>query len=243
MKVYIAGPMSGHPEHNFPAFRRAAADLRRRGYEVLSPVELDEAEGYDPSQGLEPGQYAEFLARDIDRIASDGIEAIALLPGWEKSKGVAAELAFARATGLKVYLYEFGIGLRLQLGHGRIEAVEPVKPQRGEVRVTNAKTGGQKGRKPQRMGLVPHKSVMEIAEVYGFGAQKYDDHNWRKGYDWSLSYDALQRHLALFWEGEDNDPESGLSHLAHAGFHILGLLEFAREARYAEFDDRHKPDD
>lgn len=108
----------------------------------------------------------------------------------------------------------------------------------GEVRVTNEKTGGQKGRKPQRFELLPYGSLARIAEVYAHGAEKYEQHNWRKGYEWSLSYGAMQRHLAAWWEGEDTDPESGLSHLAHAGFHILGLLHFDAHDKYEELDDR-----
>ena len=105
-----------------------------------------------------------------------------------------------------------------------------------EVRVTNEKTGAQKGVKLRRYDLVPTDAVGQIAEVYGFGAQKYSNHNWRKGYDWGLSYGALQRHLEAFWNGEDTDPESGLPHLAHAGWHCLALLTFMRE--HPELDDR-----
>ena len=67
---------------------------------------------------------------------------------------------------------------------------------------------------------------MEVAKVAGFGSQKYARYNFLRGYSWSLSYDALQRHLHSFWGGEDNDPESGLSHLAHAAWHCLALLAF-----------------
>jgi hypothetical protein len=105
-----------------------------------------------------------------------------------------------------------------------------------EVRVVNKITGGEKGSKDQRFDLVPMAAVGEISEVYQFGSKKYEDHNWRKGYNWGLSYSALQRHLALWQEGEDLDEESGLSHLAHAGWHILTLLTFARE--HPELDDR-----
>lgn len=106
----------------------------------------------------------------------------------------------------------------------------------GEVRITNAVTGAQKGRKAQRFDLVPMNALAEIAEIYDFGSAKYEDHNWRKGYDWSLSYGAMMRHLGAFWEGEDNDPESGLPHVAHAGWHCLTLLTFMRE--HPELDDR-----
>lgn len=91
--------------------------------------------------------------------------------------------------------------------------------------------------------------------MYDFGAKKYtrfgDDgevistgeNNWRKGYDWGLSYAALMRHLSAWWEGQDNDPESGLSHLAHAGFHILTLVSFASTERYRALDDRPLPEE
>ena len=107
-----------------------------------------------------------------------------------------------------------------------------------EVRVTSS-TGGQKGRKPARFGLIPGEALWKVAELYGKGAEKYDDRNWERGYDWSLSFDALQRHAWQFWNGEDNDPESGMPHMASVVFHALALLTFAE--RHAEFDDRPKP--
>lgn len=115
-----------------------------------------------------------------------------------------------------------------------------------EIRTTSV-TGGQKGVKAQRHSLLPKHGLDVIAEVFGFGAQKYDDHNWRRGYEWSKSYDALQRHLTAWWDGEDIDPESGLSHLGHAGFHILVLATWERlDGQGSQFDDRHtfnRPDD
>lgn len=108
----------------------------------------------------------------------------------------------------------------------------------GEMRVTNAKTGGEKGSKPERMSLLPFDALRLVSKVYAFGAQKYAPNNWRKGYDWSLSFDALHRHLESFWAGDDLDEESGLPHLAHAAFHVLALIVFSTVARYAELDDR-----
>src|SRR5690606_30532164 len=80
-----------------------------------------------------------------------------------------------------------------------------------------------------------------LAEHYGKGAEKYDDHNWRKGYDWSLSFAALMRHAWAFWNGEDNDAETGSPHMAAVAFHALAMLEFMHE--HPDFDDRWKPDD
>lgn len=105
---------------------------------------------------------------------------------------------------------------------------------------TTSRTGGQKGVKPERHSLLPRPGLEAIARVFGFGATKYADHNWRKRYEWSKSYDALQRHITAFWDGEDNDPESGLPHLGHAGFHLLVLLTWlAEDGTGSEFDDRY----
>lgn len=108
-----------------------------------------------------------------------------------------------------------------------------------EVRSVSS-TGGEKGVKPQRLSLLPRVALERISEVYGFGEKKYAAHNWRRGYEWSKSYDALQRHLGAWWDREENDPESGLSHLAHAAFHIFSLLVFSGDRRYEQFDDRYK---
>lgn len=97
-----------------------------------------------------------------------------------------------------------------------------------EVRTTSS-TGGEKGVKPERLSLLPRKGLEAIARVYAFGAQKYAAHNWRRRYEWSKSTDAAMRHIAAFNDGETNDPESGLPHLAHAGFHILALLTWLED--------------
>lgn len=97
-----------------------------------------------------------------------------------------------------------------------------------EIRTTSS-TGGQKGVKPERHALLPKKGIAAIARVFAFGAKKYAAHNWRKRYEWDKSLDALQRHIDAFVDGETYDPESGLPHLAHAGFHILVLLTWLEE--------------
>lgn len=229
MKVYLAGPMTGRPQFNFPAFDAAAAELRERGIEVVSPAEMDSPEvreaalaSPDGAPDSAPGEWADFLARDIQMVCDPSVEAVVVLPGWEASKGATFETDVARRLGKPVLAYP---------------DLEPVE-RTGEVRLVNAKTGGAKGTKPQRMELLPYGALQRVAEVYAFGAEKYEAHNWRKGYAWSLSFGAMQRHLAAFWEGEERDPESGLSHLAHAAFHVLGLLHFAEHDRYAEHDDR-----
>lgn len=104
-----------------------------------------------------------------------------------------------------------------------------------ERRVTSH-TGGQKGQKLARYDLIPGEALRKIAELYGRGAGKYDDRNWELGYDWSLSFAALQRHIWQFWNGEDMDEEMGMEHVACAMFHAFALLTFMDE--HPEFDDR-----
>jgi hypothetical protein len=108
-----------------------------------------------------------------------------------------------------------------------------------EIRTTSP-TGGQKGVKPERHSLIPVEALNSIARLYGVGAKKYDAHNWRKGYEWSKSYDAMNRHMALFWSGEDIDPETGEPHMAAVAFHAMTLITFMQEQ--PEFDDRYIPE-
>jgi len=95
-----------------------------------------------------------------------------------------------------------------------------------EVRVTDPKTGGQKGMKLARFDLIPPEYEWELAEHYGKGAKKYADRNWEKGYDWSLAYQALRRHLNQWWRGEDRDPETGTHHLIAVIWHAIALYTF-----------------
>lgn len=109
-------------------------------------------------------------------------------------------------------------------------------PTGQEVRVKDAVTGGEKGMKQCQIGAVDPHALMEVGTVAGFGGDKYERYNFAKGYKWSLSFDAMQRHLLAFWGGENRDPESGLFHLAHAAWHCLALLTFVMRGKGT--DDR-----
>lgn len=95
-----------------------------------------------------------------------------------------------------------------------------------ETRVTNAASGGQKGTKLTQVGALDPVALIEVSRVAGFGAAKYSAFNFLKGYDWALSFNALQRHALLFWAGEDRDEESGQLHMAMAAWHALTLVSF-----------------
>jgi hypothetical protein len=110
----------------------------------------------------------------------------------------------------------------------------------GEVRVTDPKTGGQKGKKLAQLGAIDPASLLELAKVAGYGQAKYARFNYLKGFDWSLLIDALYRHLLAFQNGEELDPESGLSHAAHVAWHALALVSFSQ--RKLGTDDGYRPE-
>lgn len=108
-----------------------------------------------------------------------------------------------------------------------------------EVRITNEKTGGQKGKKDEAYALIPWEQLDEVARLYAFGATKYAPNNWCKGYDWSLSYESLIRHARAFWLGESVDEETGCHHMASVIFHAFALMYF--EKHHPDLDDRPGP--
>lgn len=96
--VYIAGPMSKMPDHNFPVFHAAAKKWREAGWRVINPAELDGAEQGGPDDRF-PRDF--YLRRDLAALTQ--CHAIALLPGWQVSEGAKLEHAVALGLGLKVF--------------------------------------------------------------------------------------------------------------------------------------------
>lgn len=239
MRVYVAGPMRNVAQFNFPAFYAAADKLRGHGHEVFNPAERDAGVGFDPTECAGDEDLSELgfdlreaLAADTEFI-SKRADAIALLPGWEASSGARAEYALAQALGLAVAPIEaFRPDGTIDPDWSEIFAAHP-RP--AEFRVTS-RTGGQKGSKPERFDLIPAGPLRMLAHLYGNGAEKYEARNWEKGYEWSLSFAAMQRHLWLFWSGEDIDEEMQLPHLTCAAFHAFALTEFL--TTHPEFDNR-----
>ena len=109
MKVYTAGKMTGLPSFGAEEFRKAARVLRERGFEVVSPLEMDEAAGIsvDGLTGFEDLSDQGFniratLANDIRVVLLD-VDAVVLLPGWSDSQGAIAEYAAAHAAGVPAW--------------------------------------------------------------------------------------------------------------------------------------------
>lgn len=91
MRYYIAGPMTGLPELNFPAFERMAKTLRDMGFEVVSPHEVC-ADKEMP--------WADCMRRDIPALLT--CDAVVTLDGCDKSKGATLECHIARELGMKI---------------------------------------------------------------------------------------------------------------------------------------------
>lgn len=109
-RYYLAGPMAGIPEHNFPYFEKAVTHLRGQGYMVLSPHEIDHGE--TPEQRGSKS-HAEYLKKDfMVMLACDGI---ILLPGWMKSRGATAELNLALAVNMSVWYYSLNMSYPYEL--------------------------------------------------------------------------------------------------------------------------------
>jgi hypothetical protein len=92
MRLYLAGPMNGHPEYNYPTFHKAAVDLRAAGHFVFNPAEMTDHTDGEP---------VEYMLVGIAWIIAHA-EGMAMLPGWEHSKGAKVEHALAEYLGLEI---------------------------------------------------------------------------------------------------------------------------------------------
>lgn len=94
MATYIAGPMSGYPDFNHPAFHAKAAELRAAGEDVINPADFDAEIGPDQP-------WDAYLRRDLVLLA-EKCDKIVLLPGWEKSKGATLERLVGAKLGMTI---------------------------------------------------------------------------------------------------------------------------------------------
>ena len=109
--IYIAGPMRGYEDGNFPAFDRQQRVLEKQGWIVINPAEMDRTEGdppnghleFDPATDYEDRDFMrEALRRDLGAICED-CTAMYMMSEFEKSSGAKAEWHLAKALGLDIY--------------------------------------------------------------------------------------------------------------------------------------------
>lgn len=273
MKVYLAGPMSGRKEFNYPAFHNVARDLRAHGYVVENP-----AENEAPPCGSWGG-YLRIALRQM--LSCDGI---VLLPGWSFSRGACLERSVGESVGIPSWtLAEFletsktvppwerpqilldaepaesdpgqmpaptpapdipafllkdgphplaGDPIEMQT-FGPLHSAEPAPTP--ATKPTNPKDAI--GIRKAPMSCVPCGVLAEIGVGMLEGASKYGRHNYRAvGVRASVYYDATMRHLMSWWEGEDIDPDSGMSHIAKAITSLVVLRDAMMQGKVA--DDR-----
>ncbi len=86
-RLYIAGPMTGYPEFNYPAFIAAAVNLRAAGFKVENPAD-------NPVQS----SWRDYMRCSLRQVS--WVDGVATLPGWELSRGAVLEVHIAHSLGL-----------------------------------------------------------------------------------------------------------------------------------------------
>ena len=226
-RIYVGGPMTFHPWHNHPAFFAAAGALEDQGWVVVNPAALDIEAGYDPVR-LYPdptlhdwsvwpedhlGHKRAVVRHDMELLL--GCDAIYLLEGWQKSVGARAEHAVAVFGGLAIHFQT---------------------PPQSTKKDTNPKDAVGSNKLP--FSTLSGPVLAEVGLGLLEGALKYGRHNYRvAGVRSSIYYDATLRHLIAWWEGEDIDPDCGLSHVTKA-IASLFVLRDAQIQGTVEWDDR-----
>ena len=104
-KIYISGPMTGLPKHNFPAFSKATKKLRKLGYKVISPAELD--------KGKKQLTWNKCLRRDLIQVVK--VDAIATLLGWKDSKGANLEVYVGKELNMPIHTVSYYIDNKKEL--------------------------------------------------------------------------------------------------------------------------------
>lgn len=108
MKIYIAGPMTGLENFNFPAFFEAEEELSKNGREVINPARLDDGDT------TKPWKY--YIKRDVELLL--GCDCITLLEGWERSRGATLEALIAYTLGFEVMIPKDWYGERVWVATG-----------------------------------------------------------------------------------------------------------------------------
>lgn len=220
MKLYIAGPMRGIDEFNFPAFFAAEERLNAEGHTCFNPARRDiERHGTDISTGNTKGDEAvaaqhgfslrEALRDDTAWISMEA-EGIALLPGWDRSKGAVAEHALARALNLEV-IFLPGAGPKLET----------------DPRGLDANTMGAKldaGKSPVLQGVLQYfpRAILAKGLLSAYGANKYAWKGWEQVDNGVARYgDAVGRHLVKeaiegIWDLEVLNDTKNPTNMLHA---------------------------
>lgn len=258
--VYISGPMSSKPDKNHPLFNSVTKEFRDQGYRVINPAENDGGSTDKTWEFYMVLDLVNILTKVTEVVVlpdweiSEGAQIEVFLakrfhkPIYEldsvRKHGFSHQID--PITELKVFMQPKAskIGPVVENVPINITNSIPVLSDYSGTGGFVVDTGAKKFDNGKlRYSLLPQEPIHDLVRVLMFGAKKYGDFNWTQGFSWMRTYDALRRHLdgdgdkCKGWlQGEDNDPESGLPHLAHAMCNLLFLMVFAKT--HPELDDR-----
>ncbi len=227
-RVYISGPITkGDRNHNFAQAAVAEKQLMLSGFAPLNPMR----------SMIVPHSHDADLPHEVWMRADlpwvECAEAVLRLPG--ESVGATQECDRAKAKGIPVlHTIEALEDWRRRNGEDTSCPIEP-EPLAAVVKESNPKDAVGVAKAPA--STVPLPVLLEIGVAMLEGARKYGRHNYRAiGVRSSVYFDAAFRHLSAWWEGEDVDPDSGLSHITKA----IATLAVLRDAmiRGKMVDDR-----
>ena len=210
--------MRGIPLFNFPAFHKAAELLRAADHEVFSPAERDEAiygksfslynaDGSEVKAELDYGFNLRSALRDDMNWICNEADGIALLNGWENSRGASAEAAVGKALGLIVGEVDVFLG----------------KSQPSSV-------SKQRKNTPLWRGVLQYfpLALQAVARVSWKGNEKHNPGeplHWARGKSMDQE-DCIVRHMVNPYEP---DPDTGELHIVHAAWRALAAAELALE--------------
>ncbi len=248
MKIYIAGPMRGYKDFNFPAFDAAKKLGESLGHEVTSPADMDRE--HDGFEGIgKDGVSGDFIGSTLERCVRRDCEAvinndaIALLPGWENSTGAKAEHAIAMWLGRTILSAEtfepysrvpFEIWREREMAHHRPSMSVNLEPPvtRGEIKNGDfvVKDSGQRtvfatgAQRDLQTGkgyyhLIPFIAIERLAKLYEAGAEKYGPNNWQKGIPIFAYVNSAIRHVFKLKEGWTDE-----DHAAAALWNVAGYM-------------------
>ncbi len=112
MKIYIAGPMTGVEDFNFPLFFETEEKLKELGYETLNPAKNDGADVKTATQNaisasLSGATWSSYMRRDLSNLCLS--DAVCVLPNWKSSKGASLEVQVAQALDIPIYILKDGV--------------------------------------------------------------------------------------------------------------------------------------
>lgn len=222
--AYLAGPMRGYVDFNYPLFNAVAKELHNCGYEIENPAQTDAAVQERADAAKHP--LSVYMERDLADVAKT--DAVFVLPGWESSEGAKIEVNVAFMLGHPVYtLPEFERVERPILGDWAFTQ-GPVSPARTQTMPADS---ADRKATPLVSGVLDYfpAALAEVARVSKYGNDK---HNPGEPLHWSRNKsadhaDAIGRHLI---DRGEIDPETGMSHTAELAWRALALLQVELEA-------------